>query len=63
MIRRALVLSAWMLSAIFGPITATAAPCMIVTLTGTMGGPPEYNGLAGPGTLVVTVTTATTARP
>ena len=54
MIRRALVLvvSAWMLSAIFGPITATAAPCMIVTLTGTMGGPPEYNGLAGPGTLV-----------
>jgi ribonuclease Z len=25
---------------------------MIVTLTGTMGGPPEYNGLAGPGTLV-----------
>ena len=54
MIRRALVpvVSAWMLSAIFGPITATAAPCMIVTLTGTMGGPPEYNGLAGPGTLV-----------
>ena len=54
MIRRALVpvVSAWMLSPIFGPITATAAPCMIVTLTGTMGGPPEYNGLAGPGTLV-----------
>ena len=25
---------------------------MIVTLTGTMGGPPEFNGLAGPGTLV-----------
>ena len=54
MIRRALVpvVSAWMLSATFEPITATAAPCMIVTLTGTMGGPPEYNGLAGPGTLV-----------
>ena len=32
--------------------TAQAAPCMIVTLTGTMGGPPEFNGLAGPGTLV-----------
>ena len=31
---------------------AQAAPCMIVTLTGTMGGPPEFNGLAGPGTLV-----------
>jgi ribonuclease Z len=31
---------------------AHAAPCMIVTLTGTMGGPPEFNGLAGPGTLV-----------
>ena len=25
---------------------------MIETLTGIMGGPPEYNGLAGPGTLV-----------
>lgn len=31
---------------------AQAAPCMIVTLTGTMGGPPNFNGLAGPGTLV-----------
>ena len=31
---------------------ARAAPCMIVTLTGTMGGPPNFNGLAGPGTLV-----------
>ena len=29
-----------------------AAPCLIVTLTGTMGGPPTFNGLAGPGTLV-----------
>ena len=38
------------LSVVFGP--ATAAPCLIVTLTGTMGGPPEFNGLAGPGTLV-----------
>jgi ribonuclease Z len=28
-----------------------AAPCLIVTLTGTSG-PPPYNGLAGPGTLV-----------
>lgn len=54
MIRPALVLfvSAWTLSAVLGPMAATAAPCMIITLTGTMGGPPEYNGLAGPGTLV-----------
>jgi ribonuclease Z len=44
-----LIASAWFL--IGGPV-ANAAPCMIVTLTGTMGGPPEYNGLAGPGTLV-----------
>jgi ribonuclease Z len=32
--------------------TARAAPCLTVTLTGTMGGPPAFNGLAGPGTLV-----------
>jgi ribonuclease Z len=32
--------------------TAEAAPCLIVTLTGTQGGPPAFNGLAGPGTLV-----------
>lgn len=31
--------------------TAHAAPCLIVTLTGTSG-PPPYNGLAGPGTVV-----------
>jgi ribonuclease Z len=31
---------------------ATAAPCLIVTLTGTMGGPLQFEGLAGPGTLV-----------
>jgi ribonuclease Z len=37
---------------LIGGVAANAAPCMIVTLTGTMGGPPEYNGLAGPGTLV-----------
>jgi ribonuclease Z len=39
-------------SAILGLSAANAAPCLTVTLTGTMGGPPEYNGLAGPGTLV-----------
>jgi ribonuclease Z len=31
---------------------AEAAPCLVVTLTGTQGGPPAFNGLAGPGTLV-----------
>jgi ribonuclease Z len=31
--------------------SAQAAPCLIVTLTGTSG-PPPYEGLAGPGTLV-----------
>jgi ribonuclease Z len=30
---------------------ARAAPCLVVTLTGTSG-PPPFNGLAGPGTLV-----------
>ncbi len=32
--------------------TADAAPCLIVTLTGTQGGPSAFNGLAGSGTLV-----------
>ena len=31
---------------------AQAAACLVVTLTGTQGGPPAFNGLAGPGTLV-----------
>jgi ribonuclease Z len=32
--------------------TVEAAPCLIVTLTGTQGGPSAFNGLAGSGTLV-----------
>jgi ribonuclease Z len=32
--------------------TAQAAPCLIVTLTGTQGGPQSFSGLAGAGTLV-----------
>jgi ribonuclease Z len=32
--------------------SARAAPCLIVTLTGTQGGPVVFNGLAGAGTLV-----------
>jgi ribonuclease Z len=35
-----------------GSMIAQAEPCLTVTLTGTMGGPPNFNGLAGPGTLV-----------
>jgi ribonuclease Z len=31
---------------------AEAAPCLIVTLTGTQSGPPVFNGLAGAGTLL-----------
>jgi ribonuclease Z len=31
---------------------AQAAPCLLVTLTGSQGGPGVFNGLAGPGTLV-----------
>jgi ribonuclease Z len=31
---------------------ARAAPCLMVTLTGTQSGPAVYNGIAGAGTLV-----------
>lgn len=31
---------------------ARAAPCIVITLTGTQGGPSAFDGLAGPGTLV-----------
>src|SRR5438445_4292639 len=35
------------------PVTmAEAAPCLMVTLTGTQGGPSVFNGQAGAGTLV-----------
>ena len=32
--------------------TGQAAPCLIVTLTGTQGGPQSFNGLAGAGTIM-----------
>lgn len=32
--------------------SAHGAPCLMITLTGTQGGPPAFKGLAGPGTLV-----------
>ena len=34
------------------PGAARAAPCLIVTLTGTQSGPAVFNGQAGAGTLV-----------
>jgi len=45
----ALIAGAWLMTS--GSI-ADAAPCLIVTLTGTQGGPQSFNGLAGAGTLV-----------
>lgn len=35
-----------------GMQAAYAAPCLIVTITGAGGGPPNFGGVAGPGTLV-----------
>lgn len=40
------------LSLVGGVVQAEAAACLDVTLTGTQGGPPVFNGLAGAGTLV-----------
>ena len=37
---------------LFAAMAVQAAPCMIVTLTGTQSGPQIYSGLAGAGTLV-----------
>ncbi|WP_168213133.1 MULTISPECIES: MBL fold metallo-hydrolase [unclassified Bradyrhizobium] len=45
----ALLAGAWYMANVS---TGEAAPCLIVTLTGTQGGPQSYNGLAGAGTLV-----------
>ena len=42
----ALLAATWLAAA----TTADAAPCLIVTLTGTQGGPQSFNGLAGAGT-------------
>ena len=52
MTKTALALTAFFLAAMAAAPTAQAAPCLIVTLTGTQGGPPAVNGLAGAGTLV-----------
>lgn len=45
----ALIGSMWVTAAVS---TAEAAPCLVVTLTGTQGGPSVFNGQAGAGTLV-----------
>src|SRR5438067_6703169 len=45
----AFVVGVWL--APFGPM-AEAAPCLMVTLTGTQSGPSVFNGQAGAGTLV-----------
>ena len=39
-------------AALLSTFVAHAAPCLMVTLTGTQGGPPAFKGLAGPGTLI-----------
>src|SRR5262245_48415087 len=44
-----LVAGLWMCLATLG---VQAGPWLIVTVTGSMGGRPTFNGLAGPGTLV-----------
>lgn len=45
----AVIAAAWLATFLS---SAHAAPCLMVTLTGTQGGPPAFKGLAGPGTLV-----------
>lgn len=47
--RTLLLVCLWIVAALS---RADAAPCLIVTLTGTGPGPAAFNGLAGPGTLV-----------
>jgi ribonuclease Z len=39
-------------SLLAGAPLAHAAPCLIVTITGSQGGPQAYEGQAGPGTLI-----------
>jgi ribonuclease Z len=45
----AFLIGAWFVTSVS---TADAAACLIVTLTGTQGGPQSFNGLAGAGTLL-----------
>jgi ribonuclease Z len=50
--KTAFALTVFLLMSMATPPTVEAAPCFIVTLTGTQSGPPVFNGLAGAGTLV-----------
>jgi ribonuclease Z len=52
MTKTAIAIAVLFLAVMATPPTVEAAPCLIVTLTGTQGGPPTFNGLAGAGTLV-----------
>jgi ribonuclease Z len=47
-----LVLATFWAMPLLAAAPANAAPCLIVTLTGTQSGPPAFAGLAGSGTLV-----------
>ncbi len=51
-VRRLAALALMLLGVLGGLGTAQAAPCLIVTLTGTQSGPAAVNGLAGAGTLI-----------
>ena len=52
MAKIAFALTVFFLMSMAAPPTVEAAPCLIVTSTGTQSGPPVFNGLAGAGTLV-----------
>ena len=52
MIKTAFAVTSFFLATMAAAPTAQAAPCLIVTLTGTQSGPPADPGLAGAGTLV-----------
>jgi hypothetical protein len=47
MVMKAFACAAALIGALYGlgwATTAEASPCLTVTLTGTMGGPPNFNG-------------------
>jgi ribonuclease Z len=52
MTKMPLALLAFVLIVAGTPSTSMAAPCLIVTLTGTQSGPAVFHGQAGAGTLV-----------
>lgn len=52
MSRRLVALAAFASISFLTAPSAFAAPCLMVTITGSQGGPQAYQGQAGPGTLV-----------